>query len=133
MKFLDYLFYRVARWYSVRWRENGKWQGILMLILVLGFAWGVIESILRFCFSDVNLLYIEYRGIVPIKNPLVLIPAIVILVFVFFRYFVFRKYEYFDAKWKDESPETKKKHGWMLFVGVMLILVLYIVSLKFRP
>ena len=134
MKFLDYLFYRVARWYSVRWREDGKWQGIALVGLVIAAIWSMIETILRMNFEDLNYLFsIKYEGVVPLKNPVVLVPSILTLAFVFLRYLVFRKYEYFDAKWKDESPEAKKKHGWMLFAGVMLILVFSIVSLKFRP
>lgn len=129
MMVFDYIFYRVANFYTNTFKDkNGEALGALLVTLLQGFHIVSILIIVAFFANSVNAMFEANEG----KNFMhsyASVLAIILLAFNFYRYFNIKNYDVLRKKWAFEDNATKTRKG-MLIMGYITFNLIITIGLS---
>lgn len=114
MKYIDYLFLRIFRWYEKREKfiplfASHSFLTVVITVTLLNIFY-FIENLTRFTIPTFNKL-----------NFFIIMVIIFVCVFMLFNK---KRLEMIKQNYIDEPLNLKKKRGWII-VGYLLIIILY--------
>jgi hypothetical protein len=116
LRFFDYTYYRICRWYISKHDSSARIAGLLILSLLHLF--NVLVVYVCFCL----VFHIETK----LSKPIEIAIALIILIFNGIRYNKFN-YDVLSRKWKEESSSLQDKKAQWVFAYILLSILLTII------
>ncbi|MBW6496806.1 MAG: hypothetical protein K0B09_00320 [Bacteroidales bacterium] len=125
MKFFDYIFYRVSRYYLKKWDDDtGPIYGIGLVSIMQLIHVLFLAVILSLASEPINEILFERKEGKNFLNSGIIYPVAILFIINFTRYLKFKKLSFFNNVWENEPSALKKKRGWLIILYIVLNLVI---------
>ena len=133
MKFFDYIFYRVSRYYMQRWGDDlGYFNGMALVSLLLNMHLAQLRVVLALAWAPANYYLFERWGARNFSHPTILIPGTLLLAFILLRYLKLKRFEKLDQVWGTEDARLQRKRAWLIAIYVVANIVATIAASIWR-